>query len=398
MPADFSYNIIGAAAVHGRRRHTEHGAHHLAAAVGPARRAAAGAAQPRRRHRPGQAVRLAAGDGDPRRPAQRGVLRRQPGRRTRAQLLPARRTARRPPADGRLRGAVRRRRGRDAAASPSSRRAWSSATSSPTRRGRTVAPTCTPATSPRGSRSRWTASAGCPSTSPRRAPRRRRSSDRAPRRATSPSPIPPPPPPQPPDVQVVVPNVTTTTTRTSRSTLNAPGSVEGATGWTPLRWTVTGGSSIVLLRGARRRRHRRGQGAAPAPAATGTRSGGAHRRGMERTGRPLRRCRRASATADDAARSGAGLPRHRSVGRRGARRTARPRRHDRPRRVPRRAAGRPVLQRRRGPTATRSSPRWSAAATSGNGCACTWRPVPRSTATGYGRTSERARLGCRPRR
>ncbi len=60
-------------------------------------------------------------------------------------------------------------------------------------------------------------------------------------------PDPPPPPPQPPDVQVVVPNRDDNDDKDKPITLNSPGSVEGAPGWSPLRWTVTGGSSIVLL-------------------------------------------------------------------------------------------------------------------------------------------------------
>ncbi len=118
MPADFSYNIT-ARPMPQADDATLSKAHITSLPpVGPARRAAAGDPQPRRRRRAGQAVRLAAGDGHPRLPAQRGVLRRQPRRRAGPQLLPARRAPRRPAADGRLRGAVRRRGRGDAARHP----------------------------------------------------------------------------------------------------------------------------------------------------------------------------------------------------------------------------------------------------------------------------------------
>jgi hypothetical protein len=61
-------------------------------------------------------------------------------------------------------------------------------------------------------------------------------------------PDPPPPPPQPPDVQVVVPNNDDKDKdKPQPITLNTPGTVAGVAGWSPLRWTVTGGTSLALL-------------------------------------------------------------------------------------------------------------------------------------------------------
>ena len=169
-----------------------------------------------RRHRPGQAVRLAAGDGDPRRAAQRGLLRRQPGVAPGhsyfrlAELLADRR---------RMVGYEE----QYAAAAAVLLRVAQIPTRVvvgylvPDRRGRTVAPTCTPATSPRGSRSTSTARLGARRRHPAahqdadgrstghrdarcRRPRSRRRHRRSRRTSRSSCPI-----------------VTTTTTRTSRS-------------------------------------------------------------------------------------------------------------------------------------------------------------------------------------